>query len=151
MDLRQTETTLPVDRRLSLPQQVYADIRRRIVALELLPNTPLSRAELSANYQISQTPLREALQRLSEEGLVATYPQSRTEVRRIDVAEIFEAQFLRTAIEVEVVARLAGDPRNPGLSAVEETHDQMVRSWAREQSFKISRRGGWHRRSPGDP
>ena len=109
MDLRQTETTLPVDRRLSLPQQVYADIRRRIVALELLPNTPLSRAELSANYQISQTPLREALQRLSEEGLVATYPQSRTEVRRIDVAEIFEAQFLRTAIEVEVVARLALD------------------------------------------
>lgn len=136
MDLRQRTETLPVDRRLSLPQQVYADIRRRIVSLELPPNTPLSRSELSANYQISQTPLREALQRLSEEGLVATYPQSRTEVRRIDVAQIFEAQFLRTAIEVEVVARLAADPTNPALAAIEETHDQMVRSWAREQSFE---------------
>ena len=136
MDQRQRTETLPVDRRLSLPQQVYADIRRRIIAFELLPDTSLSRSELSARYGISQTPLREALQRLSEEGLVATYPQSRTEVRRIDVAQVFEAQFLRTALEVEVVTRLAADPNKSGLADVEATHEQLVRSWAREQSFE---------------
>ena len=65
------------DRRLPLAQQVYADLRRRIISLDLPPDCPLSRVELSQHYQISQTPLREALQKLGEEGLVATYPQSR--------------------------------------------------------------------------
>jgi DNA-binding GntR family transcriptional regulator len=125
------------DRRLPLPQQVYADLRRRIVALELLPDAPLSRIELSEHYQISQTPLREALLKLSEEGLVATYPQSRTEVRRINVAEVVEAHFLRTAIEVEVVTRLAESPAKSAFSAAEATHDELVKSWAREQSIEV--------------
>ncbi|MDO9414242.1 MAG: GntR family transcriptional regulator, partial [Pseudolabrys sp.] len=64
------------DRRLPLAQQVYEDLRRRILSLELPLDRPLSRIELSQHYQISQTPLREALQKLGEEGLVATYPQS---------------------------------------------------------------------------
>lgn len=136
MDQRHSTATPTVDRRLSLPQQVYADIRRRIISFELPPDTSLSRSELSTRYRISQTPLREALQRLSDEGLVATYPQSRTEVRRIDVGQIFEAQFLRTALEVEVVARLAADPHKTGFAAAEETHDQLMRSWARDQSFE---------------
>ena len=125
------------DRRLPLPQQVYADLRRRIVALELQPDAPLSRIELSEHYQISQTPLREALLKLSEEGLVATFPQSRTEVRRIDVAQVVEAHFLRTAIEIEVVTRLAENTEKVRLSAAESTHDQLVKSWAREHSIEV--------------
>jgi GntR family transcriptional regulator, rspAB operon transcriptional repressor len=124
------------DRRLPLVQQVYADLRRRIVSFELLPDCPLSRVELSQHYQISQTPLREALQKLGEEGLVATYPQSRTEVSRIDVAQIFEAQFLRKAVEADIVARLAADPQKAKLAAAEETHERLVRSWKRDQSFE---------------
>jgi DNA-binding GntR family transcriptional regulator len=124
------------DRRLPLAQQVYADLRRRIVSLELPPDSPLSRVELSEHYQISQTPLREALQKLGEEGLVATYPQSRTEVSRIDVGQIFEAQFLRKAVESDIVARLAADPQKAKLAAAEETHERLARSWEREQSFE---------------
>ncbi|MFA6267048.1 MAG: GntR family transcriptional regulator [Pseudolabrys sp.] len=137
MDVR-TEEAEPwqFDRRLPLPQQVYADLRRRIISLELIPRAPLSRAELSSHYQISQTPLREALQKLGEEGLVATYPQSRTEVRRIDVAQVFEAQFLRTAVEIEVVTRLAADPDQSKLAPAVETHDRLMLSWARDQSFQ---------------
>ena len=124
------------DRRLPLAQQVYADLRRRIVSLDLPPDRPLSRVELSQHYQISQTPLREALQKLGEEGLVATYPQSRTEVSRIDVAQIFEAQFLRKAVESDIVARLAADPRKAGLAAAEESHERLAHSWERDQSFE---------------
>jgi DNA-binding GntR family transcriptional regulator len=124
------------DRRLPLPQQVYADLRRRIIALELLPDAPLSRSELSEQYQISQTPLREALQKLGDEGLVATFPQSRTEVRRIDVAQVFEGQLLRTALEVEIVTRLAADTSKAALGTPEDTHERLVRSWAREQSIQ---------------
>ena len=124
------------DRRLPLAQQVYADLRRRIISLDLPPDSPLSRVELSQYYQISQTPLREALQKLGEEGLVATYPQSRTEVSRIDVDQILEAQFLRKAVEADIVARLAADPQKAKLAAAQVSHDRLARSWEREQSFE---------------
>lgn len=127
---------LQTEQRRPLAQHIYADLRRRIIALELLPDSPLSRAELSEHYGISQTPLREALQRLSEEGLVATYPQSRTEVRRIDVGQIFEGQFLRKAIEADIVGRLASEPGKQKLTAAEDTHDRLIRTWARDQSFQ---------------
>lgn len=139
MDTQREQSRDPwqFDRRLPLPQQVYADLRRRIISLELLPDAPLSRNELSIQYQISQTPLREALLKLSEEGLVATYPQSRTEVRRIDVAQLAEAHFLRTAIEIEVVTRLAENSQKLPILEAEKTHDELVKSWAREQSIDV--------------
>ena len=92
---------------LSAAQRVYEHLRGRIISLQLPPNTLLSRAGLAKEYSLSQTPLREALQRLEAEGLVSIYPQSRTEVTRLVTAEIQEAHFLRTAIETEALRRLA--------------------------------------------
>ncbi|WP_105370887.1 GntR family transcriptional regulator [Neorhizobium huautlense] len=91
-------------------QRVYDDLRKRIVTIQLPPDTTLSRTELSETYEVSQTPIREALQLLKQEGLVRIYPQSRTVVTRIDVLQIHEAHFLRVALETEVCRRLANDP-----------------------------------------
>lgn len=87
--------------------QLYAALRDRIVRLELPPDTTLDRSELAAIYQLSQTPLREAILRLEQDGLVKSYPQSRTVVTRIDMSRIHEEHFLRLAVESEVVRRLA--------------------------------------------
>lgn len=89
-------------------QRVYSDLRKRIITLELPPDATLARNELTETYGVSQTPIREALQLLKHEGLVRIYPQSRTVVTRIDVPAIFEAHFLRVALETEVCRRLAG-------------------------------------------
>ncbi len=86
---------------------VYAALRARIVRLDLPPGTPLMRAELAETHGVSLTPLRDALQQLAKEGLVRIYPQSRTLVAPIDTAAIREAQFMRIALETEVVRRLA--------------------------------------------
>jgi len=86
--------------------RIYGDLRIRIINLDLKPDTPLSRKELSANYGVSQTPIREALQRLEQEGLVRVFPQSKTVVTRIDQSELREAHFLRVALETEVVRRI---------------------------------------------
>lgn len=87
--------------------RVYEELRRRIVSLELAPDTTLSRVELAEEYGVSQTPVREAMQRLDQEGLVKVYPQSRTVVSRINTQELHENQFLRVSLETEVVRRLA--------------------------------------------
>ena len=51
--------------------------------------------------------MREAILRLEQDGLVVSYPQSRTVVTHIDIARVREEHFLRTALECEVVHRLA--------------------------------------------
>ncbi|MFH5776601.1 GntR family transcriptional regulator [Paracoccus broussonetiae] len=88
-------------------QRVYDDLRRRIISLQLPPDTTLTRSDLTETYEVSQTPIREAMQLLKQEGLVRIYPQSRTVVTRIDIPQIHEAHFLRVALETEVVRRLA--------------------------------------------
>ena len=87
--------------------RVYEEILRRIVNLELPPGSPLVRGELCAEYQVSQTPVREALLRLEQVGLINVRPQSGTEVAYIDVAQLEQNHFLREALECEVVRRLA--------------------------------------------
>ncbi len=91
----------------SAASRIYLDLRQRIIDLHLPPDTTLSRADLTDRYKVSQTPVREALQRLEQDGLVKIFPQSRTVVTRIDEPQMFEAYFLRVAVETEVVRRLA--------------------------------------------
>lgn len=91
----------------SAVDRVFEDLRRRIVSLELAPDTTLVRTELCQEYGVSQTPVREALQRLEQAGLIKIFPQSRTQVARIEVGRLNETQFLREALESEVVRRLA--------------------------------------------
>jgi GntR family transcriptional regulator, rspAB operon transcriptional repressor len=90
--------------------QVYEQLRDMIVSLKLTPGTVLSRAELQRQFELSSTPVRDALMRLAEAGLVEVFPQSGTIVSLIDVALARQAQFLRRAIEQEAVRILAESP-----------------------------------------
>ena len=92
--------------------RVYGRLRNRIVSLELLPGATLSRADIAREHQVSQSPVREAIQMLEQEGLVMSFPQSKTLVTKIDVRHARETQFLRLSVELEVARCLAakGDP-----------------------------------------
>lgn len=94
-------------RKTSASQQIHDALWERIVALELAPGQNLSRGEIAEHYRVSQTPVRDAMMRLEEEGLLVVRPQSKTEVSRIDIAHARETQFLRLALELEVARRLA--------------------------------------------
>lgn len=89
---------------------VQDELRRAILAMELHPGAPLAEKELTARFGTSRTPVREALIRLKEEGLVEIFPQAGTFVARIPIGAIPEAVFIRQALEcatVDVLARIA--------------------------------------------
>lgn len=94
--------------------RVYAKLRRLIISLDMPPDTVLSRAELAKEHDVSQSPVREAIQELEKEGLVVSYPQSKTLVTRIDIGRARETQFLRLGVELEVAKTLA-KARDPEL------------------------------------
>lgn len=89
---------------------VFLQLRDEILSLALPPGTALSRQALQKRYRLSSTPIRDALIRLEEIGLVDVFPQSGTLVSLIDVPRAREAQFLRRSLELEAVRTLAAAP-----------------------------------------
>lgn len=99
-----------LDRDRQAAPQVFELLRDAITSLRLLPGAPLSRTELAAEFGVSSTPVRDALMRLEEEGLVDVFPQHATTVSRIDIPSAQQAHFLRLSLELEIVRRLAMRP-----------------------------------------
>ena len=99
-----------LDRSRHAAPQVFEQLRAMILSLEMAPGTVLSRAELAGLFGLSQTPIRDALIKLGEEGLVDIFAQHATVVSRIDLASARQVHFLRKCIELEVVRTLAADP-----------------------------------------
>jgi DNA-binding GntR family transcriptional regulator len=96
-----------LDRDRQAAPQVFERLRGMIISLELPPGSPLSRATLAGQFGVSSTPIRDALMRLDEEGLVDVFPQYATVVSRVDVRLAQQAHFLRQAVELEIVRMLA--------------------------------------------
>lgn len=122
--------------RLAAPQ-VFERLRELILSLELAPGTVLSRAELATAFGVSQTPVREALIKLGEEGLVDIFKQHATVVSRIGLRAARQAHFLRRAIELEVVATLAARPdaeRAPLLQLLGEQIERQRRAAATDDT-----------------
>ncbi len=117
-----------LDRDRQAAPQVFERLRDMIVSLLLPPGSPLSRAALAAQFGVSSTPIRDALMRLEEEGLVDVFPQHATVVSRIDVRLAQQAHFLRQALELEIVRLVAG-------SHAETLGTELTRMIARQQQF----------------
>ena len=101
----------------SLGNRVYLTLREAILSLAYRPGEILRKPEICAALEVSRSPVADAVARLSGEGLVDVVPQAGTYVARFSMAEIREGAFLREAIEVAAVDRIA-----PKV-----TEDQLVR------------------------
>jgi DNA-binding GntR family transcriptional regulator len=99
-------------------------LRAHIVSVSLMAVTVLARPALCDYFQLSQSPIREALLRLEEERLVDIYPQHQTRVRPIDLAAARQAHFFRLSVELEIAWVLARQPR-PDLG--KELQDLVAR------------------------
>jgi DNA-binding GntR family transcriptional regulator len=110
--------------------QVYESLRRAIVRLDLAPGAPINEKDMCARFGVSRTPLREAAQRLVEEGLVAVYPQSGTYVCRISVATAEEGFVIRRALEIESVRRAAERVTAADVASLRRTVEAMRRALA---------------------
>ena len=91
----------------SLVNQTYALLRKQIVNLSLPPESALVEQDVGSILSVSKTPVREAIIRLSSEGLVQVVPKSGSYVTAISLDRYLEACFVRTQLETGCVKRLA--------------------------------------------
>lgn len=88
--------------------RIYADLRAELVSLRRRPGEAISEAEIALCYGVSRTPVREAILKLSDEGLVEIFPQSGINVSRIPIAALPEAIVVRRALE-ETTTRMTAE------------------------------------------
>ncbi len=88
--------------------KIYSDLRAQLVSMERRPGEVISEAEIALSYGVSRTPVREALLKLSDEGLLEIFPQSGIFVSRIPIAALPEAIIVRKALEA-TTAQLAAE------------------------------------------
>ena len=99
--------------RANLAEQVYAALKQQMQDFTLVPGDRFSEAELGARLGMSRTPVREALFKLRNEGLLDVDSRSGWYVRPIDFARIDELYELRVVLETTCVARLCAMANTP--------------------------------------
>ncbi len=91
----------------SLGQRVYLTLRQAILSLHYRPGEILRKPEICEALDVSRSPVADAVARLQAEGLVDVVPQAGTFVARFSMQDIREGAFLREAIEVAAIERVA--------------------------------------------
>jgi DNA-binding GntR family transcriptional regulator len=135
-----------VIRTKTLASQLYDELLRMIVTGELPTGSPLQEVDLAERFGVSRTPVREALRRLSEYGVVETRPNYSAVVRRMGRDEMVHIQQVREALEgmaaslacnkltaadihhLDALAAAAQDKDSPDRSTAEEKLDDALHS-----------------------
>ncbi|TVY11374.1 GntR family transcriptional regulator [Paenibacillus cremeus] len=91
------------DKRGLIRDFVYDTLKKNIMELRLEPGRSISEKELVEMLQVSRTPIREALVKLSQEELIETTPQKGSVISLIDLQHAEESRFLRKTLESAVV------------------------------------------------
>ena len=116
---------------------VYDLLRDEILDLKLAPGSPIDEVQLAERFQMSRTPIREALVRLAGEGLIETLPNRSTMVSNIDFLNLgpfFDALVLM----YRVTTRLAAQNHRPGdIAAIRLHHEEYAAAVAARDALAM--------------
>ncbi|MGV0852113.1 GntR family transcriptional regulator [Mycolicibacterium phlei] len=122
---------VPDTGRKSLREYAYEQLRARIVRLELAPGTRLIERDLAEELEVSRIPLREAMQRLQQDGLVVMVPRQGAIVSPFTVDDVRDLFDVRESLEV-LAARLAAERADDaGIEALTAQLDTARRATRR--------------------
>ncbi|SJZ66998.1 GntR family transcriptional regulator [Consotaella salsifontis] len=93
------------DTRGTAGDAVFEEMRRAILECQLQPGARVSEADVARRLGVSRQPVRDAFGRLARAGYLRIQPQRATEVTKISMREVYNARFIREALEVATVRR----------------------------------------------
>ena len=136
MRLKATNVQDSVGLPLSLRDQAYFEIKRRINRLEYRPGTYLNEAQITRQLNIGRTPVHQALDRLMLEGLVQVIPRKGVVVQSIslnEVLSILEVRLVNELYCVELAVERATILEVARLQEIVRNASALTRSRDREK------------------
>lgn len=110
--------------------KVLDKIRQEVLTCALRPGEELREAELAERYQVSKSPVRDALQHLAFEGLVETMPRRGHRVTPVSVSDARDLLEMREALEIAACRRIAEQASDDTLQALDRFRDTDTHSLA---------------------
>jgi len=99
--------------------EIYERLKRDILTFEFRPGERLVELELCDRYEVSRTPVREALRRLEDDGLVVSRDKGGRVVKGLDISDYEDVYAVRAVLETYVVTELAGLPALPDIDELQ--------------------------------
>ena len=88
-------------------QEIYDGLKEKILYHHWKPGRSIREEEVAEELDVSRTPIREALLKLSDEGFVDIFPSKGTFVSKIDVSLLREYGYMRHVVECDVLLGMA--------------------------------------------
>lgn len=110
----------------SLSQQIYETLQERIIKGELHPGDRIVELDVAKGFGVSQAPVREALLKLAEEGLVVSHRYKGTFVSNISEDEIDELYSFRNNMEEMAIRRAMKLATTEDIQILENYYKQML-------------------------
>jgi len=121
---RATNSATPVNTN-TLSQQVYSHLRAGILDNTYRPGSPLPEEAMAEKLNVSRVPVREALRRLSAEGLVIIKPRQGATVTELTAKQFLDAYQVREALEVLAVRLAVPKLTADDLAELDALHEAM--------------------------
>lgn len=121
---------------LSLAEGVYKRLREGIRRGDFRAGQRLREADVAAELKVSRTPVREAIRRLSADGLVEVSPSRGMRIIHLDRQQVRELYSLREALE-GAAARLA--TQHASLAEVKTIEELLLACKAEREPAKVAR------------
>ncbi|HEY3246915.1 MAG TPA: GntR family transcriptional regulator [bacterium] len=112
-----------IQRRPALSDQVYTALRDAVLSGQLPPNHRTTEREIGERLGVSRTPVREALGRLEQDGLVESLERSGFRILPISISDVLESYVCRAELEALAVSLAA---RRLGAEGFAEIHQCVV-------------------------
>lgn len=131
---------LDVGRTPRVADRVYTRLRESILQGEFEPGERMRQSEVAEHFDVSQTPVREALARLANDGLVTLQPRRGAVVNRLSPAEIDEVYELREVMDPYVAAKAAVVASSDQLDRIAATAESgLAPDLTSSELFEINR------------
>ena len=119
-------------------EQACEELKRRILTLDLPPGQVLDEVELSEQYELSRTPLREVLQRLAGEGYLSLAANRGASVSSMDLATM--RNFFQSApLIYAAIARLATEQATPAqIHTLKKIQQRFAKSLGKRATGDMS-------------
>lgn len=109
-----------IQRSQSLHEQTYQVLRSNIFSGKLAPNERLVETQLAGSLQVSRTPIREAIRKLQQEGLVTTDASGGMRVITLSIEDAVQLYDCRIALEQLSVAGACARASAPEIEMLEQ-------------------------------
>jgi DNA-binding GntR family transcriptional regulator len=106
--------------------RAYDEIRQAIVEGRYGAGQRLVEKNLAEEFEVSRTPVREALRALESEGLVVSLPNKGAVVRSLSAQDVYDIYDLRVRLESLAAERAAQNPRPEHLEVLDRANEEFA-------------------------